>query len=107
MDPFGGIVVNFNAITRMHIDGKDDKICLVLVISDCEGGDLCFYELGIRIKMESGDFIIFCSRDLTHFNLDYKGWRTSMVFHSDGSGKAWIQSRNGYQDMPFFSSSQL
>jgi hypothetical protein len=39
--PFGGWVVNLNVSTLIHRDYQDLKLCLVVVASDCEGGDLC------------------------------------------------------------------
>ncbi|KAF8909033.1 hypothetical protein CPB84DRAFT_1632420, partial [Gymnopilus junonius] len=38
--PFAGFVLNVNVSTRMHRDTGDKDICLVLIISDCVGGEL-------------------------------------------------------------------
>ena len=46
-DPWSGIVVNANCATRAHRDVGDDDYCMVVVVSDCEGGDLVFHELGL------------------------------------------------------------
>ena len=44
VNPFVGLVVNLNVVTRAHRDSKDDCICLVLAIGDFEGGELCLVE---------------------------------------------------------------
>ena len=41
-DPWSGIVVNANCATRCHRDVGDDNYCMVLVASDCIGGDASF-----------------------------------------------------------------
>ncbi|KAH9828712.1 uncharacterized protein C8Q71DRAFT_687833, partial [Rhodofomes roseus] len=69
--PFLGLVVNMNVTTAAHRDGKDDGICLVLAIGDFEGGELVLYEPGLIVPLWNGDFILFPSCDLTHFNLHY------------------------------------
>ncbi|KJA20602.1 hypothetical protein HYPSUDRAFT_100347, partial [Hypholoma sublateritium FD-334 SS-4] len=70
--PFTSIVINLNCITKMHRDIKDLKFCLVLVLSsDCHGGDLCFVEPGIRLELRSGDVVLFRSSELTHYNMHF------------------------------------
>ena len=46
VDPFTGFVLNINVTTLLHQDPADEEICLILVISDCKGGELCFVETG-------------------------------------------------------------
>jgi hypothetical protein len=104
--PFGGAVINVNAVTKIHRDHKDEEICLVLVISDCEGGELVLHEPGLVLRMKSGDFAIFRSGDISHYNLHYKGRRVSIVLNTDSAGKKWVVMRNGWNTHTFFSTSQ-
>lgn len=48
-----------------------------------------------------GDAVIFASAAISHFNLHYKGYRASMVFHSDRRGLDWVKDRNGWADNNF------
>jgi hypothetical protein len=101
--PFGGFILNLNISTRIHRDWKDLLICLVIVFSDCEGGDLAFMEPGIVFSLNNGDMIIFPSSKISHFNLHFKGKRASLVFHSDNAVQKWIDSRNGWESNVSFS----
>jgi hypothetical protein len=103
--PFGGVVVNFNISTRIHRDWKDLDICIVLVISDCEGGELVLYEPGIVLGLWNGDMVIFTSSKTSHFNLHFKGKHASMVFHTDRDLKGWQKDRNGWKKNKMFKSS--
>ncbi len=95
--PFTGFIVNFNITTKLHRDWNDLKFCLVLVASqDCVGGDLCFMEPGIRLGLKHGDMVLFRSKELSHFNLHFRGKRASIVFHSDSAGEDWVRDRNGW-----------
>jgi hypothetical protein len=94
--PFGGFVLNINVITRCHRDVKDLSVCLVLVIGDHVGGELCLLEPGLVLRLRNGDMALFPSGHVTHFNLHYKGIRASLVLHSDRAGKAWADNRNGW-----------
>lgn len=98
VQPFAGLVINFNVTTRLHRDHKDDKICLVMVIKDdnCVGGELCFYEPGLVMKLRSGDIVIFRSSGISHFNLHFKGKRISLVFSSDADILRWLANSNGW-----------
>ncbi|EPS94073.1 hypothetical protein FOMPIDRAFT_1079184, partial [Fomitopsis schrenkii] len=69
--PFVGLVLNFNIASRAHRDAKDQAICLVLPVGDFIGGDLCLVEPGIVLPLRHGDFGVFPSCDVTHFNLHY------------------------------------
>jgi len=102
--PFGSVVINFNAATRRHQDCRDyEKICLVLVIKrNCTGGDLVLEDLGVVLDLENGDVVIFRSADITHFNMDFKGERASLVLHSDGAGKESVEQRNGWEGNKWF-----
>jgi len=104
---FTGFVVNFNVTTVLHRDVHDKVMCLVLNISDCEGGELCLRELGLVFALECGDFIVFRSRHFTHFNLHYREKRISLVFHSDMHFKSWEEDRNGWRNNMNFSRSYI
>ncbi|KIM44289.1 hypothetical protein M413DRAFT_25716 [Hebeloma cylindrosporum] len=99
--PFGGWVINLNVSTLIHRDYQDLKLCLVVVASDCEGGDLCFEKPGVSLELRNGDAVIFASSKLSHFNTHFKGKRASLVFHSDVSAKAWVENRNGWDHTLF------
>jgi hypothetical protein len=94
--PFSGFVLNVNVSTRIHRDWGDEDICLVLVLSDCVGGELCLLEPGVVLKLNTGDIIIFKSADISHFNLHYTGKRASLVFHTDKAARSWAKDRNGW-----------
>ncbi|THH22504.1 hypothetical protein EUX98_g8191, partial [Antrodiella citrinella] len=59
--PFSGFVVNLNVMTRGHRDTMDTSVCLVFVLGEHEGGELCLVEPGLTVKLREGDFIIFPS----------------------------------------------
>lgn len=93
--PFGGFVINFNVATKIHRDVKDKNFCVVIVITeDCQGGDLCLEELGVKFSFVSGDVIIFPSVKISHFNTHFKGERASIVLHTDGAADSWVMFRN-------------
>ncbi|EPS92477.1 hypothetical protein FOMPIDRAFT_1078912, partial [Fomitopsis schrenkii] len=69
--PFLGLVINLNVATAAHRDNKDECVCLVLAIGDFVGGELVLYEPGLVIPLRHGDFVLFPSCELTHFNLHY------------------------------------
>lgn len=100
--PFGGFVVNLNVATKGHRDWGDKDICMVIAITDCEGGALCLYEPGWRIELRNGDMVLFTSAKTTHFNLHFKGHRASLVFHSDREGDKWAENRNNWNGNNFF-----
>lgn len=86
--PFGGWIVNLNISTLIHCDYQDLKLCLIVVASDCEGGDLCLEKPRIALELKNGDMVIFASSKLSHFNSHFNGKRASLVFHSNVSAKA-------------------
>ena len=100
--PFSGLVVNVNVATRAHRDSGDLSLCLVLEISDCEGGELCMMEPRLVLRLRSGDAVAFPSHKVTHFNLNFKGKRVSLVFHSDNAGLAWCKDGNGWKGNKYF-----
>ncbi|KAI0317928.1 hypothetical protein OF83DRAFT_1024044, partial [Amylostereum chailletii] len=69
--PFLGLVLNINVSTFAHRDDQDLLYCLVLPLGEYDGGEICLYEQGISVGLESGDIFAFDSTHTTHFNLDY------------------------------------
>jgi hypothetical protein len=55
-------------------------------------------EPGIVVELLQGDFIIFQSARVTHFNTHYQGKRASMVLHTDKEIQCWARNRNGWGD---------
>jgi hypothetical protein len=74
---------------------------------DCEGGDTCFLEPGIRLGLRNGDFLVFPSTAISHFNLHFKGKRVSVVMHTDNAGKEWVKNRNGWSGSAFMNVSYI
>jgi hypothetical protein len=95
--PFSGVVINISCSTTAHRDASDHRICVVMPFGDWEGGELCFVEQGLVVKLHSCDFVAFPSHTNTHFNLHYKGLRGSFVLHSDRQGENWVKDFNGWQ----------
>jgi hypothetical protein len=90
VQPFTGIVFNIQLASEPHNDQLDfGNLCVVLVISDCSGGELILHEAGLILELRSGDFILFRSASQTHFNLPYKGFRAFTVFHTDAHMTMW------------------
>ena len=79
-------------------DSKDDGVCLVLAIGDYDGWELVLYEPGLVVPLAHGDFTMFPSCKLTHFNLHYKGHRASIVLHTDREIIKWRMDRNGWSN---------
>ena len=50
------------------------------------------------LELRSGDVALFRSSEVTHFNLDYKGLRASLVLQTDKEFAAWIRDHNGWVD---------
>jgi len=99
VEPFGGFVVNLNVTTTFHRDWKDWDVCGILVISsDCEGGGTVLHEVGLIVEARNGDFMLFPSRRMSHYNAHYKGMRASLVYHTDGAALNWLSDRNGWLD---------
>ncbi|KAE9395718.1 hypothetical protein BT96DRAFT_997413 [Gymnopus androsaceus JB14] len=94
--PFTSFVLNLNITTIIHKDGGDLVACIVLDIGDHEGGELCLFEPRLVLELKSGDWTIFLSRDISHFNLHYNGIRCSVVIHSDKTGISYQKDCNGW-----------
>jgi hypothetical protein len=78
-------------------------MCLVLVIGQHAGGELCLVEPGLVLRLRNGDIALFPSGRITHFNLNYLGIRASVVLHSDKEGKAWADDRAGWMGNDYMS----
>lgn len=101
--PFLGLVVNLNVVTQAHRDSKDYDMCLVLAVGDFDGGELCLDEPGIVLPLSCGDFVVFPSCRITHFNLHYEGRRASIVLHTDKEITKWYDGdRNGWANNESF-----
>jgi len=99
MAPFSSMVVNLKVSTSIHRDWKDWTNCAVLVVSDCEAGELVFFELGIVVRACHCNYMLFPSWQISHFNKHFKGKCASFVFHTDKSGKDGIEKNfNGWGD---------
>jgi hypothetical protein len=81
--PFTGYVVNINCRTNAHSDPGDKAVCVVIPIGLWDGGELVLDELGLVLDLKQGHAIVFKSQYITHYNLDYKGKRISVVLQSD------------------------
>ena len=80
---FPTIVINFNAISNYHWNSNDnlDGLCFLVTLGDFKGGELCFPQLQIVIKLKSGQVVAFSSCLLLHDNLLItKGIRFSIVY---------------------------
>jgi hypothetical protein len=99
--PFGGIVLNLNIATKIHRDPEDLDMCLIIVISKCTGGELVMFEPGLVLGQRNGDMTAFPSGDISHFNMDFLGFRSSLVFHSDAASESWTgPPPNGEDQIP-------
>ncbi|KAG2062805.1 hypothetical protein BDR04DRAFT_1164621 [Suillus decipiens] len=96
--PFVSLVVNINVCTKAHRDVFDRRLCLVIPIGRFEGGALCLLENGLVLELRPGDVALFRSCEVTHFNLNYKGARASLVFQTDREFAAWVKNNNGWVD---------
>ena len=53
-------------------------------------------EPGLVLALRNGDAVVFPSREISHFNLHYKGCRASLVLQSDRWLNQWLQDGNGW-----------
>ncbi|KAL0058849.1 hypothetical protein AAF712_014453 [Marasmius tenuissimus] len=103
--PFAGVAVNVNVATIAHLDPMDLYLCLVLALHECTGGEIILEELGIVIDLKPGDFVIFPSTYITHYNLNFKGRRASFAFSTDKRGMAWAKTNNNWDENDYMKSS--
>ncbi|KAJ7490347.1 hypothetical protein B0H11DRAFT_1912329 [Mycena galericulata] len=94
--PFSGFALNLRVATDGHRDPLDKDYCLIIIISECEGGELCLYELGLVAGLKTGDVFIFPSCYVTHFNLHFNGLRATLVLHTDRHGDQWAKNGGGW-----------
>ena len=95
--------MNLNVATLAHRDRQDKTLCVVLVLGEHTGGELCLYEAGLVLPLHTGHFIAFPSARLTHFNLHFSGQRASLVLHTDKEMWTWTDhGRNGWLDNEHF-----
>lgn len=69
--------------TQAHRDAIDFKSCLVLTFGEFEGAELCLFEPRLVFELKHGDFVVFSSEKITHYNLDFSGVWGSLVLHLD------------------------
>ena len=100
--PFVSLVVNINVRTEAHRDKWDKNLCLALAIGDFSGGRLVLQEQGLVLELQSGDFAVFRSSKITHFNMDYTGRWASLIMQTDIKFDKWTNGRNGWVDNNFF-----
>ncbi|EGO02698.1 hypothetical protein SERLA73DRAFT_150340 [Serpula lacrymans var. lacrymans S7.3] len=93
--PFLSLVININVQTKAHRDSKDQEFCLVLPIRTFRGAALVMVETGLIIELNHGDFAIFRSSNITHLNLHYEGWSTSMAGKKNTKGKSKANASKG------------
>ncbi|PKY60598.1 hypothetical protein RhiirA4_412764 [Rhizophagus irregularis] len=80
---FPTIAINFNVISNYHWDSNDDPngLCFLVALGDFEGGELCFPQLQILVKLKPGQIVAFPSYLLLHGNLPIiRGIRFSIVY---------------------------
>lgn len=100
--PFLSLVINLNVSTLGHCDRFDKDFCLVLPLGDFRNGALVMFEQQLVLELHSGDFTIFRSGKITHFNLRYEGKCASFVLHTDKSFDTWKDTRNGWSSNDYF-----
>ena len=96
--PFISLVVKINGRMKAHRDSLNQHLCLVILIGCFEEGALCLLENGLVLELCSGDVALFRSSEVTHFNLDYKGLRASLVLQTDKEFAAWVRNHNRWVD---------
>ncbi|KAJ6618984.1 hypothetical protein B0H10DRAFT_1794367, partial [Mycena sp. CBHHK59/15] len=94
--PFGGFMLNLRVVTDDHKDPQDKDLCEIIFITECEGGHLCLYELGLKLDGRTGNILIFPSCYITHFNTHFSGLRASLVLHTDRHGDQWEKDGGGW-----------
>ncbi|PKK62737.1 hypothetical protein RhiirC2_789914 [Rhizophagus irregularis] len=81
---FPMISINYNIISKYHLDKNDHKnsLAFLVVLGDFEGGEICFPEIKLVVKIRPGQVLVFSSRFLKHRNLKVtKGIRHSIVYY--------------------------
>ncbi|PKC53703.1 hypothetical protein RhiirA1_478734 [Rhizophagus irregularis] len=81
---FPMISINYNIISKYHLDKNDheNSLAFLVVLGDFEGGEICFSEIKLVVKIRPGQVLVFSSRFLKHGNLKVtKGIRHSIVYY--------------------------
>jgi hypothetical protein len=94
--PHSGVSINCNARTTGHFDPNDAlDSCTTGSFGEFTGGELVYWQLGLIVKPRKLEALDFFSRLLFHFNLDYFGFRGSIVFHTEKEGqRKWCSNDN-------------
>lgn len=58
---------------------------------------MVLYEPGLVLDLKNGNFVVFSSNKITHFNLDFEGVRGSLVLHTDKALERWQKDFNGWK----------
>ena len=99
--PFTGMVCNINACSNGHADKGDLNLCVVVPFGYWDDGELVLYQLGVAVKLQPLDIIIFDSKEMIHFNMPYKGLRGSLVMNTDKTLQGYRTDLNGWKDKNF------
>jgi hypothetical protein len=81
---FPMISINYNIISKYHLDKNDheNSLAFLVVLGDFEGGEICFPEIKLVVKVRPGQVLAFSSRFLRHGNLKVtKGIRYSIIYY--------------------------
>lgn len=84
---WANITVNHNFACKPHRDKKDfyHGLCWVIPFGSWTGGNICFKEIDVEVKLNSSDVICFASAKLTHWVQSYIGERNSLVLFTHHS----------------------
>lgn len=78
-------VLNVNLAVTAHCDSSDHigGICCVIVLGTFDGGELCFPDELVCIKVKHGTIVLFHSREYEHMVSRFIGTRFSIVLYAD------------------------
>lgn len=78
-------VLNVNLAVSPHCDDWDhiEGICCVIVLGEFVGGELCFPDELVCVKVKHGTIVLFHSRKFRHVVSRFVGIRFSIVLHAD------------------------
>ncbi|KAG2351587.1 hypothetical protein BDR07DRAFT_1318432 [Suillus spraguei] len=96
--PFTGLVLNIQCTTTGHLDADDDLVCCVIPFDKFINRPFVQYKTGLVFDIVPGDFFIFRSLKITHFNLHFSSFQGSLVLHSDGLTNSWVDNRNRWKN---------
>lgn len=78
-----GLVVNINPATNVHIDGKDEGLCIDIVFGDYKGGLLVLDgPIGMAFTMPPGRPNVFRSCIIPHWGTTFEGRRFSFIMNT-------------------------